>query len=451
MGRIGKDGFEMGQIDRPVLIISEGPPPLGDTVAEGGALRAWGLAKGLSGHGHKVTFAYRKTYKIGSDSHRTTVPKGVTIETWDPQSIDDLLKKHTVVIMRYAMGESALIITRLSDRHILISDSYVPISIEVSARNSDDEDEQINYLRLQHSSKLASRRADYILYASPQQKDYYIGYLSGINKLNPKTYAGLEKRMFEVPYGVDPKEKPVVKISPPKEPTLLWYGAFYSWFDAAILVDALLDIKKSVPNFKFLVAGARNPYNQDPGLINHYNQTVAKLDVLGNTIEYIPWGPFDERFSTYARASAIISYNHEGVENNFAWRTRLMDYLLADRPILTNGGDPLGEDLIKRKVAFRIEPATLQNVFTEAISNPPTDKDFADAVERYSWDEITRELSESIKHATRMIEADMEIRLTVFQSVKKAARFGLLLPVKLVRYIRKHGVKKTVSRVTQGK
>ena len=58
-----------------------------------------------------------------------------------------------------------------------------------------------------------------------------------------------------------------------------------------------------------------------------------------------------------------MTFNHLGLENKLAWRTRLMDYVLADRPIITNGGDPLGDDLIKRGVAFASTAEQLATTF----------------------------------------------------------------------------------------
>lgn len=433
-----------------VLIISEGPPPLGDTVAEGGALRAWGLAKGLAHHGHTVTFAYRSTFKLADNKSRTKIPEHISIAVWNPLVIDTLLEDHKIVIMRYAMGEAEIITTKLSSEHILVSDSYIPISVEVSARKSDDLDEQLNYLRLQHSSMVATRRADYILYASPQQRNYYIGYLAGINKLNPTTYDDLQARMFEVPYGVDPGDKPKKTAPPPKNPTLLWYGAFYSWFDMSVLVKSLLRMKEKNPEFKLLIAGAKNPYNQDKGLLAHYKKTVDQLEILGDAVEYIPWSAFDQRFSIYEKASAIISYNHTGLENNFAWRTRLMDFLLADRPILTNGGDPLGDDLIRRQIAYRVDPQSLDKVFHDAVEKPPKVKDFEEAVERYSWQVITEDLAKELATPTRMRTAQMDIKLNFWQRTKRAIRGFLLIPLRTSRYIQKNGFKKTMIRIIKG-
>ena len=39
-----------------------------------------------------------------------------------------------------------------------------------------------------------------------------------------------------------------------------------------------------------------------------------------------------------------------------AWRTRVVDYLWARVPVATNGGDPIGEEIIAAGAGLRIEP-----------------------------------------------------------------------------------------------
>ncbi len=424
-----------------ILVLSEGPPPLGDTPAEGGSLRAWGLAKGLINHGHKVTFAYRSTFRIG-DYDKLEIPEGINLTVWDGDKIDALLAIHTIVVMRYAMGEAKQIVSRLEDHHILVSDNYIPISIEVSARNSNDEFEQHNFLKLQKSSEIASKRADYILYASPAQKNYYLGYLSGINKINPKTYNQLGDRMFEVPYGVDPEERPKKLSSLPKNPTLLWYGAFYSWFDMESLIHSVGGISKSIPNFKFIVAGAKNPYNKDPGILAHYERTMESIKKAGINVEYIDWHPFRDRFEVYEKASAIITQNHIGLENELAWRTRLMDYVLAHRPILTNGGDPLGEDLISRKIAFKTTPADLLATFKYVLENQPDNYRYKDAASRYSWSNVTAELARSLNNPRRLDSGEMILKRDYKHSTKVLSSRIMHYPA----YIKKNGIRQTASK-----
>lgn len=431
------------------LVITEGPPPLGDTPAEGGALRAWGLAKGLAINGHSVTLAYRSTFKLSDNFKETKIPEGIILKTWDGTNLDKLLEDHRIIVLRYAMGEAEEFTRRLNENHILVSDSYIPISIEVSARNSKEKDEQTNFLWLQDICAIASRRADYFLYASPAQKKYYLGYLAALNKINPITYPMMSGRLFEVPYGVDEDDMPkkYKNLSMQKNPTLLWYGAFYSWFDMESLIGAVKQLKNEMPNFKFLIAGARNPYNQNPALLDHYNKTIKSLEVLGDTVEMIEWTPYHKRFEIYNRASAIITFNHLGLENELAWRTRLMDYLLAYKPIITNGGDPLGDDLIERGIAHMANEKTIVEVFKKILTNQNSKDVYDEAIRRYSWTNITKELAAELTKPSRLPTVKMIRKAHPARRLAQKSKRVAKLPIATIKYAKKHGVTKTVQRI----
>lgn len=432
--------------DKNVLVISEGPPPLGDTHAEGGALRAWGLAKGLAYHGFIVTFVYRSTFEIADNAFNKPLPERISVTTWSGDTLRPLLEQNRIIVMRYAMGEAQAIADRLKPEHLLVSDSYIPISVEVAARRSNAKQENDNYLRLQESSAITTRRADYFLYASPAQKLYYIGYFAGLNKLNPATYEELEGRMFEVPYGIDPTDKDHKLVSQKVDhPTLLWYGAFYSWFDMESLIDSLLRIKTDLPDFRLLIAGAKNPYNKDAGILAHYEKTMKALQQLGDTVEHVDWHPYERRFEVYAQASAIITWNHLGLENQLAWRTRLMDFVLSDRPIITNGGDPLGEDLIRRGVAFRADTDSLDTVFEQVIKQPPKQALFTGAAEDYSWINLTRELAETLQSPTNMTVVEMIHKDPFVAVLFRRIKFLAASPWKAVQSLKKNGLKRTVA------
>lgn len=440
----------MGTVKKnKVLVISEGPPPLGSTGVEGGGLRAWGLAKGLAKHGFSVTLAYRSTFALADDADYTKLPDNMSLDTWDGATLDEVLDRHDIVVMRYAMGEAYHIIKKLRKDQILVSDNYIPISVEVAARRSDHPDENINYLRLQKSSMEATRRADYILYASESQKDYYIGYLAGINKLNPTTYDELPGRLFRVPYGVDPDEKPKKIKASPTTPTLLWYGAFYSWFDMEGLVKTLVQLKNEIPEFRLVIAGAKNPYNKDPGILAHYEKTMKTLEPLKEVIELVPWGSFDERFDTYAKGSAIITWNHEGLENEYAWRTRLMDFVLAERPIITNGGDPLGEDLIAKGIAFRSSTDTMKETFLSIIKEPPSGRVYKDVAEAYSWYVLVEPLAKQLENASRMLDAEMDLKTDLRRHIKEGSHLLVKAPFIIGKSLVKHGPKGTALKLAR--
>jgi hypothetical protein len=402
-----------------ITIISEAGPPIGDTVAEGGSLRAWGLAKSLSDLGHKVTFLYRKGYEKRVDSQAVKSEKKVKVSTWDPAAkANQEIESADVVIVRQSHGEAIEIVDELNNDQILVVDCYVPINVEVSARDSEDKEKEYkNFVVDDCRWTNILARGDYFLYASENQKLYLLGLLSGILLLNPLTYREIEKRLIKIPYCFFAKDSKNRIDSNIENPSLLWYGGLYAWFDIGSIVPGLLEIKKAHPKFKFILAGAKNPYVSDESLVEAYNRSIKKLEPIKDFMIEVPHQEYSKRFETYSKCSAIVYINKDGLENSLAWRTRLVDYILAKKPIITNGGDPLGEDLISEGVALTIDVGdkkSLLKQFNKALELN-IDRPHAKLVKKYSWESNIKKLSGAIDISARLIN-DEENK--VLQNIK---------------------------------
>jgi len=428
---------------KSILVISEGAPPIGDNLVEGGGLRCWGLASGFAKNGLKVTLAYQDVYKV-KNVRAEAIPSNISIKTWNEKNIGTLISEHEILVFSYAMGQAPLFIQKIADDHIVVLDCYVPIAIEVAARNSSDMKLEFqNYTHGLKEWKHVARRGDYFLCASEQQFNYYLGYLAAINRINPLTYKDVEERLLIVPYGLHASD--VLERKLPVAPTLLWYGGFYPWFDIETLATTLFEVKKRIPNFKFLVAGAKNPYNKNKDFVSYYHKSVKSLEKLGESVEYIEWLPFADRLETYAKASAIITVNHLGVENRLAWRTRLMDFVTAKRPILTNGGDPLAEDLIRRNIARRVNLGDVETI-VKILANPGkfvNNSDYNDAIADYDWKNVTLCMVSIAATASRLRQPYFEPRVSI------RGKVGVLVgyPMRIVRFVRTNGAKSAVSKV----
>ena len=125
------------------IILSQGPVPTPEhTKVEGGGLRCWGLAKGLRANDPtlKLTVAYHDSYKKEpfTDSH-----EDIAITTWDIESLAELLAEYDSVLVSYCMGPlSVKVVDVIRPDQQLILDCYVPIYVEVSARDTNDLDSE---------------------------------------------------------------------------------------------------------------------------------------------------------------------------------------------------------------------------------------------------------------------------------------------------------------------
>ncbi len=393
-----------------VIIVSLGPPPVfPDGSVEGGGLRCWGLAKGLRAQlpDHRIAVAYSENFR---GANRDLTRDGIHVTTWRDGELPSLVASAKTVIASYCMGEISVGISKaMEDDQILVLDCYVPIYVEVSARKSGDLGrEQTAFERDMASWNKALPRGDIYLCANAPQRSFYTGVLSALGRLSPKTYG--QDPIMEVPFGIY-RDQPVATDTPcsnlvGREGTrkVMWFGGIYPWFDLRNLMEAVAMMNQDHPT-ALIVVGASNPFVNHPDFVARYEQTIlhASQPHLKNLVHFHPWIPFHERANWYLDADITVLINDIGVENEYAWRTRLVDYLWGGMLIATNGGDPLSERLFQRGAAVKLNGLT-PTALAADLRGALEDKDAADRVrenlsslkEEFFWDKVVAPLAERI-------------------------------------------------------
>ncbi|HYH36492.1 MAG TPA: glycosyltransferase [Candidatus Saccharimonadales bacterium] len=444
------------------LILSQGPVPAPEhTKVEGGGLRCWGLAKGLRANNQdlEITVAYHESYKKEKFTERY---EDIDLNTWEINSVDELISAYDTVIVSYCMGDlSVKVADTIRPDQQLILDCYVPIYVEVSARDSDEVDREFHAFN-SDVNKWAHvlKRGDVFLCANEPQRRYYQGVLSGLGRVNPVTYG--QELLLVVPYGIyrekpTATEKPITKLieAGGDAKKILWFGGIYPWFDLRGLVDAVGILNKSLPA-KLVIVGAKNPFNDHPDFVRPYNQLIEHIEKTGaeDFVVVQDWIEFDKRADWYLDSDLVVVINKEGEENELSWRTRLVDFLWADLPLLTNGGDPLGESLIANDAAQKLHglsPEAIAKGLDDTLNNSKRlrqlKRNLTGLKDQYYWDSVTKKLEKSIDSKARAKDiqeyGDHTIVPATPQSTKnkliKAASKGRMLPA----YAKKHGLRST--------
>lgn len=395
------------------IILSQGPVPSPEhTKVEGGGLRCWGLAKGLRANDADldITVAYHESYKQESFTEHF---EDINIATWNNENVRNLIAAYDTVIVSYCMGDLSLTVAEsVRPDQQLVLDCYVPIYVEVSARDTNDMDREYRAFHDdvgRWSQVLA--RGDLFLCSSEAQKKFYRGVLSGVGRVNPATYGTDMIRV--VPYGIYrqdpmPSEKPITKALPAGDKDvkkILWFGGIYPWFDLRNLVDGVHQLNKKVPT-RLVIVGAKNPFNNHPDFTRPYDQLVEHIDSdpeLKRLIVMQDWVDFAKRADWYLDSDLVVVINKLGEENELAWRTRLVDFMWADLPIVTNGGDPLGEELLANQAAVRLNGLSADAIadgLEGVLKNPEQlqglRSNLSKLKQRYFWDVATKQLAGDI-------------------------------------------------------
>jgi glycosyltransferase involved in cell wall biosynthesis len=453
------------------LVVSYGPVPTPQyQKVEGGGMRAWGLAEGLKSHGIDVTVGVNNSFPQELEEH-----SGIRLVNWgQDQQFIELLNSYDAVLVSYTMGsDSVFIAEHIDDSVQLILDAYVPIYVEVSARESKDMDTEFsNYMADIVRFNRVLRRGDYFLCANEAQKTFYIGVLSSLGIINPRSYR--EDRILIAPFGIHDapattKRNPYKKLGIKDSDFItLWFGGLYPWFRIQELLDAVLEQSKNT-SFKFVVVGGKNPFNPNPDFSKQYETALSfakEHKLLDRSVFFVDWVDFDDRINWFKNAAVVVSLNQPGQENGFSWRTRVMDFVWGEVPILTNGGDPLSDDLIRAHAAVKLDKLTAKAIVEslEALQKSPSSlrnvrEKVVELKPQYYWQNIMQPVSKLIENGGTPFADELAYKkklgikndgLELMESdtprgKTSKARQAIALPRKIISHARRKGLKRSAK------
>lgn len=434
-------------------------------------MRAWGLAEGLKLNGVEVTIGINNSFPQEVTEH-----EGIKLTNWGlDQHFIDLINTYDAVVISYCMGnESVFVAENINDSVQLILDAYVPIYVEVSARESKDIDHEYrHYMEDVKRFNQVLRRGDYFLCANEVQKRFYTGVLSALGIINPRSYR--EDRILVAPFGIHDvpakaTENPYRKLGIKESDfVVMWFGGLYPWFRIEELLDAILTLSHS-KDFKFVIVGGKNPFNPNPDFFRQYEKAHAfatEHKLLDKSLFFVDWVDFGKRINWFKHADIVVSLNQPGEENGYSWRTRVMDFVWGELAIVTNGGDPLSEDLLAADAAIRLKElsaasitGTLEDVYKHRDKLKKVEKQVIKLKPSYFWQNVTKPVATAIetgktpytnevvyRHSLHMPTAVGAKAETVsatpaggrLHQVKRVAK----LPPRIIRYARRKGVRRS--------
>lgn len=432
-------------------------------------MRAWGLAKGLKANGIDAVVGVNDSFPQEHREH-----EGIRLVNWSlDEQFKTLINSYDAVIISYCAGDPSVFVADHINQDVqLILDAYVPIYVEVSARESKDIDtEYTNYMADISRFNKVLKRGDYFLCANEAQKTFYVGVLASLGVVNPRSYR--QERILVVPFGIH--NLPATATNNPytdlgitqNDFVVLWFGGLYPWFRVEELLGAIKTLSQNQA-VKFVFVGGKNPFNPNPDFSAQYDKAFRFAEdqkLKGTSVHFVDWVDFDDRINWYKRADIVISLNQPGEENKYSWRTRVMDYVWGELAIVTNGGDPLSEDLLDHDAAIRL-PELSQQAIVDTIKqlqkHPETLSATKQAVtaikQTYHWNVVTEPLYKAIisNELPYVDEAAYKKGLAVLETTpetpaaasKGKARRVLELTPQLIAKARKKGVLRTAKLAT---
>ncbi|MHC5795248.1 glycosyltransferase [Lacisediminihabitans sp. FW035] len=447
-----------------VLIITG--DPIGRKLA-GPAIRAWNMAQ-LLAHDHDV--------KIVSLTgvEQLDAPFGlVHVAPGNNRAFDKLEEWADVIIFQ---GHAMAVFDALrTSRKILVVDIYDPMHLEQLEQGRELPPEQWNRQVSDATGVLNEqmRRGDFFLAASDRQRMFWLGQLASLGRINPSNYDGdpdLNGLIGIAPFGlssVPPRhERDVLKGVLPgigaQDKVLLWSGGLYNWFDPQTLIRAVSQVSQSHDNVRLFFQGTKHPHPGVPEMeiVAESRSLAAELGVLDKAVFFnASWVDYSDRQNYLTEADAGVSTHHSHIETTFSFRTRILDYLWAELPMVVTAGDHFAELIEAEKLGIVVEAgdvaalaAALERVLFDVKFIEASKRNIRRVRGRYFWEQALAPLVAFVAdphHAGDNSEYEHgsgRVRVRTRQRVRVS---GLRHDVKLaVYYLRTSGPRTVLRKVS---
>lgn len=247
-----------------------------------------------------------------------------------------------------------------SDR-IIVADIYDPFHLETleEARDLGPEGRREAVLFRVVDLNEQTARADFMICASEKQRDFWLGQLAAVGRINPRTYdadESLRSLLAVVPFGVE-NSPPIqrrhgIKGAVPgiaaDDRVIIWGGGIYNWFDPITLVKAVHQLSLRRPTTRLYFLGVKHP-NPDAPEMRMAAEARALSEELGllDTVVFFNsgWVPYEERADYLLDADVGVSTHLDHLESAFSFRTRILDYFWAGLPVVCTAGDTLATQI----------------------------------------------------------------------------------------------------------
>lgn len=448
-----------------VLVITG--DPIGRKIA-GPAIRAWNMAQLLS-ESHEVTLLSL------SGVEPMEAPFSLAhVNPGDDRAFSRFEQWADVIVFQ---GHAMSVFDSLRESSkILVVDIYDPMHLEQLEQGRDLPSAQWTQQVADATDVLNEQllRGDFFLCASDRQRMFWLGQLAALGRISPATYVGdpdLERLIDVVPFGLSSvpakHERDVLKgVLPgigPDDKVLLWSGGLYNWFDPKTLIRAVAALSERRPEVRLFFQGTKHPHPGVPemAIVAESRALAEELGVLDRAVFFnASWVDYAERQNYLTEADAGVSTHFSHIETTFSFRTRILDYLWAELPMVLTAGDHFAE-LVEAERLGVVVDATDVDQLADALEKVLFDADFiAEAKanikrvrERYYWETALAPLIEFAAAPTHAGDhGATALRASVATSTKRRRRTGLRHDIgRALFYLRAAGpgtvLRKTASRL----
>jgi len=370
----------------------------------GPAIRYWEFAKALVTE-HTVTLAAPNP--ISSSVYL----EKIQLIQHHVDNIAELIEQHDIIIFQGYILENYPLLRRC--RKILIADLYDPIPLEGLEQKPDSTHPVTEQIRVINDQL---KYADYFLCANDRQRDLWLGHLLSLGRVNITTYAEMQQRVITIPFGL-PDTMPQLETHGFRSQSalenafiLLWGGGIWEWFDPLTLIRAVHRLLPRYPQLKLIFLGTQHPNPTIPAMLmqQRAEHLARELEIAGTAVIFqAGWVNYDQLANYLLDANVGVTAHFESLETHFSFRTRVLHYLWAGKPIIATKGDVLADAIIQASAGIVVDYQDEIGWITaiEQLQNPQQYAIYQAGVrqlaQKYTWSTVTAPLR-NLCHQARL-------------------------------------------------
>jgi glycosyltransferase involved in cell wall biosynthesis len=326
-----------------------------------------------------------------------------------PESLKKLVDNSDVVLISSNLLDRYPFLWRTQAR--VVVDFYDPFVLENLHYYVDEpfeSQESLNKQSVDFTNQLA-RIGDFYICGNDRQRDYWLGVLTANGRVNPVNFKkdpSLRELIDVVGMGF-PNRKPqpnnlfrgIHPLIPAEARIVLWGGGIWDWLDPLTLIKAWPKVVHEYPEARLILLGTRHP---NPNIPRHKMVTQAQTlaEEIGEkdkSIIFFEWLSYQDREALLCDADIGITLHPVHIETRYSIRTRILDYLWAQIPIVVTDGDITSEWVRQFKIGEVVPQFDVEAVARALISILSKPKDswapaFEPLGERFSWSRVVSPL-----------------------------------------------------------
>jgi glycosyltransferase involved in cell wall biosynthesis len=277
----------------------------------------------------------------------------------------------------------------------------------------------------------AALRGDLFICANRRQRFWWLGWLEALGRLNEWTYRDdplLGRLVALVPFGlseaVAQPSKPVVKGVWPEvaasDRVVLWGGGIWPWLDANTAIRAMSLVSRERRDLRLVFPGTRHPNPAMSGgnvFAEQAKQLADDLELTGRAVVFGDWTPYQDWPNLLLESDIGLTLHHPILEAELAHRSRALDYMWAEIPIVATEGDAISELVAEhglgRVVGYRDENGVAEAIL--ALAERPREEwraNFTSVKQQLTWRKAAEPLIAFCQSPNRSADAFRPVNST---------------------------------------